>query len=125
MVTRRGSAPALDQRQDHGHRGAPKCSSSKRSSTTSSTTATSSIIPTDWPGNRPCRNPLLEMTFQNRGKSRLSACGNHHANMTGLAQCWTGTKPMSTKKPKRAALYLRVSTDGQGTENQRLALVDW
>src|SRR5690242_642118 len=27
-----------------------------------------------------------------------------------------------TAKPKRAALYLRVSTDGQTTENQRLAL---
>ena len=25
-------------------------------------------------------------------------------------------------KPKRAALYLRVSTDGQTVENQRLAL---
>jgi len=29
---------------------------------------------------------------------------------------------MATKKMKRAALYLRVSTDGQTTENQRLAL---
>ena len=28
----------------------------------------------------------------------------------------------SINKPKRAALYLRVSTDGQTTENQRLAL---
>ena len=26
------------------------------------------------------------------------------------------------RKPKRAALYLRVSRDGQTTENQRLAL---
>ena len=32
-----------------------------------------------------------------------------------------GTLPM-TIKAKRAALYLRVSTDGQTTENQRLAL---
>ena len=27
-----------------------------------------------------------------------------------------------TSKPKRAALYLRVSTDGQTSDNQRLAL---
>jgi DNA invertase Pin-like site-specific DNA recombinase len=31
---------------------------------------------------------------------------------------------MATGKPKRAALYLRVSTDGQTTENQRLALAE-
>ena len=29
---------------------------------------------------------------------------------------------MGGKQPKRAALYLRVSTDGQTTDNQRLAL---
>ena len=28
-----------------------------------------------------------------------------------------------TGKPKRAALYVRVSTDGQTVDNQRLALV--
>lgn len=42
----------------------------------------------------------------------------------GMCECETvmeGTLPM-TIKAKRAALYLRVSTDGQTTENQRLAL---
>ena len=28
------------------------------------------------------------------------------------------------KKPKRVALYVRVSTDGQTTENQRCALAE-
>jgi DNA invertase Pin-like site-specific DNA recombinase len=32
------------------------------------------------------------------------------------------TKTGSMAKTKRAALYLRVSTDGQSVENQRLAL---
>ena len=41
--------------------------------------------------------------------------------MTTDALSSARTHPMSTK-PKRAVLYLRVSTDGQTTENQRLAL---
>ena len=40
---------------------------------------------------------------------------------TVRAMTTKGINPMSTKA-KRAALYLRVSTDGQTTENQRLAL---
>jgi DNA invertase Pin-like site-specific DNA recombinase len=41
---------------------------------------------------------------------------------TSLQRQWYGISDMA--KAKRAALYLRVSTDGQTTENQRQALVE-
>jgi DNA invertase Pin-like site-specific DNA recombinase len=68
------------------------------------------------------QKPYLEIAFRKPGFPRLSRCCRTHAerccflHMQVLVSAY---QEAHMTKTKRAALYLRVSTDGQTTENQR------
>src|SRR5690242_17850352 len=72
-----------------------------------------------WPGKR---GPAV------RDLVRGAAMGSRHTGrpvpicLSGRGQGCGGRTGAVTAKPKRAALYLRVSTGEQTTDNQRLAL---